>query len=297
VKRLHQTFAFDLIHAHFTYPDGVVAIRLGEKFGVPVIITEHAPWLPWMADYPKVRRSAVAAFEQCAFQITVSRYVQDTIVHFTGESEKLRVIPVGVDSSIFFNHPGDEVPDPNQILFVGIMRYIKGVDVLFEAMRTLIERRPSLRLVLAGGGYYRDYRLHEKKLRSMARECQIGDHVRFVGMKSPREVAKLMRQSSLLVLPSRAESFGAVLVEALACGRPVVATRCGGPEDIVNERVGILVPKEDVSALVEGIERVLTNRAKYKPANLNRYAIDNFAWDKIARITHDLYLDALDRFH
>jgi len=295
VEQLRCDFPFDLIHAHFSYPDGGVAARLGQRYRVPVIITEHAPWQPWMEEYPQVRRQAVWASRECAFHIPVSRYVRDTIVYFTGESEKLRVIPVGVDCSVFAPAPEGNKPDLNQLLYVGQINFTKGIDVLLKAMRQIIEQRPEVRLVLVGGSFYRHKRLQEERLRSLAKELGLENHIEFVGEKSPHDVAELMRRSALLVLPSRAESFGAVLVEAIACGTPVVATQCGGPEDIVNDKVGVLVPKEDVDALASGMLHVLTHRDHYSSALLRSYALENFSWERIACQTVNLYHAALER--
>ncbi len=295
VEQLRREFPFDLLHAHFSYPDGVVAARLGRHYRVPVLITEHAPWLPWMERYPRVRRQAVWASGESVLLIAGSRYVRDTILHFTGEAERLRVIPIGVDGSVF-TPPLEGRRDPNQVLYVGRIHFVKGVDVLLRAMRRLINRRPKTRLVLVGGSFFRDYRLQEERLRRLARDLGLEGHVTFVGMRSQGEVAGHMRESALLVLPSRAESFGAVLVEALACGTPVVATRCGGPEDIVTEEVGTLVPAEDPEALASGIEGVLENRERYPPMRLRTYALERFAWERVARRTLDVYGEVLERW-
>jgi hypothetical protein len=293
VDRLRREFPFDLIHAHFTYPDGAAAARLARRHRVPVLITEHAPWVPWMEQYPRVRRQAIRAARECRFHLPVSRYVRDTILRFTGEPHKLRVTPVGVDGSVFIPAPPGRAPHPDQILYVGIMRHVKGIDVLLRALRRLVERRPAARLVLVGGGFYRRYRIEAERLRALAGELGLSGHAEFVGLQPPEEVARLMRESALLVLPSRAESFGAVLVEALASGTPVVATRCGGPEDIVAEGVGLLVPPEDEAALAAAMENVLQNRRAYDPARLRAHALDNFSWERIARATMDLYREAL----
>jgi glycosyltransferase involved in cell wall biosynthesis len=102
-----------------------------------------------------------------------------------------------------------------------------------------------------------------------------------------------MRRSALLVLPSRSESFGSVLVEALACGTPVVATRCGGPEDIVADEVGVLVSKEDPEALAAALEHVLATRGSYDRARLRAHAVRHFSWDGIAGQYAQLYQDVL----
>ena len=104
-----------------------------------------------------------------------------------------------------------------------------------------------------------------------------------------------MAQSSVVVLPSRAESFGAVLVEALACGTPVVATRCGGPEDIVVDDVGELVPVGEPVALADALSRVLAASGHYDRARLRQFALQRFGWNTIVDRIHDVYQEAVER--
>jgi glycosyltransferase involved in cell wall biosynthesis len=297
VAGMRREFPFDLIHAHFSYPEGVVAARLAREHRVPVVITEHAPWQPWMETYPRVRRQAVWAAGRASFHVAVSRYVRDTIVCFTGNNDRLRVIPIGVDGSVFTPLADCAVPDPNQIVYVGRVHRIKGIDVLLQSMRVLCRRRPGLRLKIVGDElFYRGYRIQADQIHRMARDLGFGDRLEFTGVKAPPEVAEIMGRSAVLVLPSRAESFGAVLVEALACGTPVVATRCGGPEDIVTDRVGILVPPEDPDALAHAIDEILERRSEFVAAHLRKYALEGFAYERVARETAALYREAVDSF-
>jgi glycosyltransferase involved in cell wall biosynthesis len=294
IARLRREFPFDMIHAHFGYPDGVAAARLGRRYRVPVLITEHAPWVPWMEGAPAIRAQAVRASREAAFHIVGSRYVRATIARFTGDSDRLRTIPIGVDGQLFVLPPDETMRDPDRILYVGRIHTIKGVDLLLRTMTRLVERRPSVRLTLVGGGFiYRGYQRQEDALRRLAGELRLDGHVEFLGGCPPAEVAQWMRRSAVLVLPSRAEAFGAVLVEALACGTPVVATRCGGPEDVVSEQVGHLVPSDDEEALAGAIEDVLAHRDRYDPDQLRAYALENFSWEMIARRTFDLYEAAM----
>jgi teichuronic acid biosynthesis glycosyltransferase TuaC len=297
VARLQREFPFDVIHAHFSYPDGVAAAWLGRRYGIPVVVTEHAPWRPWMDNYPLVRRQTLSVYADVDFYVAVSRSLRDMLAHFTGSTERIRVLPNGVERTVFTPPAPGEPYDRNQILFIGFLNHNKGVDILFRAMQLLWQRRPEARLVLAGGNFYRNPRRQEQRLRSLAENLRLGDRVRFLGPQPPQEVAKLMRQSALLVLPSRAESFGVVLVEALACGTPVLATRCGGPQDIVTEDVGILVPVDDAAALAGGMERILSERQRYSPARLRNYALERFSWDQIALETVDLYHEAVAARH
>jgi glycosyltransferase involved in cell wall biosynthesis len=290
VEKLHDDSPFDLIHAHFVYPDGVAAVRLGNELGIPVAITEHARWKPWMDLYPTVRVQAVAASRECALHMPVSRFVRDTIVQYTGKSANIHVVPIGVDGSVFTPGTDGSSPNSNQILFVGRIHRVKGVDILLRAMQSLISRRPASKLVLIGGGFlWRDFRRQDKQLRDMAAQLGLRSHVEFLGPKEPCEVAHLMRNSAVVVLPSRAETFGAVLIEALACGTPVVATRCGGPEEIVTDKLGVLVAPEDPDALSQAIQHVLDNRKSYDSRLLREHALNNYSWEKISQKTVDLY--------
>lgn len=289
VDRLRAEFPFDLIHAHFIYPDGAVAHRLSQRYGVPFVVTEHAPWTVWL-DRPGVARVALPAAQAAAAILAVSSSVERTIRAYAGDGPRVEVVPVGVDGDRFRLGTGPRIPD--QILFVGFVNYTKGIDVLLEAMRLLRDRGAPGRTVLVGGGFYRDTLRQERELRACARELELDGRVTFVGRRPPDEVARLMAESAVLVLPSRAESFGAVLVEALACGTPVVATRCGGPEDIVDPSVGRLVPVGDPQALATTIDFVLRNPARFDAERLRESALARFSWDTVADRILTAYTEA-----
>lgn len=293
VERVRREFPFELVHAHFSYPDGVVAARIGRRYGVPVVITEQAPWRPWMDEAPVERRLAVEALRESVFQIAISTAVRDSIVHFTGESERLRVIPDGVDTDVFTLPPNGLQTTPDQILFVGLIRAVKGVDVLVRALRLLADRGRNAKLVFVGDGYYRSYQRDQADVRRLIAELGVSDSVEFRGQQTEDALVRAMQESALLVLPSRAESLGMVLVEALACGTPVVATRSGGPEDIVTDEVGVLVPTEDPAALADGIEHVLDNRGSYRSEVLRSHAVQHFGLDSVTARIGDLYERAL----
>ncbi|HEY1754525.1 MAG TPA: glycosyltransferase [Bryobacteraceae bacterium] len=296
VADLRRNFDFDLIHAHFTYPDGVVAIELGRLYNVPVIVTEHIPWDVWAAKYPKVRERAAQAALRCAYHVSVSESVRRTVEESTGQKDNFVVVPNGVDGSLFTAGENGQKRSRNQILFAGAVRPIKGVDVLLRAVRLLVNQGVDANLLVVGEAYYGSYRKEETRLRQLALELDLETKVRFAGKKSPADLAADMRESAVLVLPSRAESFGMVLVEALASGTPVVATRCGGPEDIVNDQVGVLVPKEDPEALAKGIRHVLEHTEEYPPAKLRAHALEKFGLEPVGNRMARLYEQSVENF-
>lgn len=292
IHRLRREFPFDLIHAHFTYPDGVVASVLGQAFHVPTIITEHAPWYPWMRQEHVVRAQSVWAARRSRFHVSVSEFVRRQVVEVAGIEATSRVVPNVVDTSVFHVDP-TKSRTPGQILFVGAIRHCKGVDVLFEALRDPSLADPHVRLLVAGEPLYEGYRREVDWLKERAVALGIAHRITWLGGRSPAEVAALMRQSSVVVLPSRAESFGAVLIEAMACGTPVVATRCGGPEEIVTPGTGRLVEPEVPRVLANAIADVLDNNARYVPNELESYAVDRFGPHVIAGQLRTLYSTAM----
>src|SRR5207302_2557802 len=140
VEALLGRSRFDLIHAHFTYPDGWVAARLGQRFGVPVIITEHASWRGWADRQPEILRRALWAVESCAAHVSVGTALRDEIAEMTGGQERLHVIPCGVDGDVFTLAPPDVEKSPHQLLFVGAVRPVKGLDVLLRALDIMARR-------------------------------------------------------------------------------------------------------------------------------------------------------------
>jgi glycosyltransferase involved in cell wall biosynthesis len=287
--RLRKEFPFDLIHAHFTYPDGVVAARLGKHFGVPVVITEQNPWGPWLDKYAVVRRKSIWAARQSACEIAISSAVRKTIEHYTGHLPQLAVIPDCVDADVF-KLPAEPIQRlRDQLLFVGAVRPVKGVDILLRALRLLRDRGRTVKLVLIGEAYYGAYKQEEVRLRKMVGELNLTESVRFVGKLAFPDLVREMQRSAALVLPSRAESLGMVLVESLACGTPVVSTRCGGPEDIVSDEVGYLATPEDPEALAKGIEHVLDHASGYDPERLRAYALEHFGSESVGRRLSQVY--------
>jgi teichuronic acid biosynthesis glycosyltransferase TuaC len=286
-RRIHEATPLDLVHAHFVYPDGAAGHVIARELGVPLVITEHAPWTGWL-ERPGVRGPALAAAHGAARLIAVSRYVRGSIAAYTGDADRVTVIPNGVDPLVYGISP-DAERNPRQILYVGLINYNKGIDILLESMRGVLDQIPDARLLLVGGSFYRNTRLQREALVRYANDLALGDRVSFLGPRPQAEVAALMAKSAVVVLPSRAESFSSVLIEALACGTPVVASRSGGPEDIVDEAVGALVPVEDRAALTRALVGVLTGARRYDPDVLRQYALSNFGWESVSARTLQVY--------
>jgi glycosyltransferase involved in cell wall biosynthesis len=290
--QLARKTEFDVIHAHFIYPDGVIAARLGRELGVPVVVSEHSVWGQWFDRHPRVRSQVEGAFPDIARLTAVSESLRRDMQKIVGDRVPVDLLPNVVDDDTFVAGTRDQV-DPNHLLFVGTIRRVKGLDVLIRSFASLLARRFSLRLTVVGGAFYRAYARDERDVRALVTTLGLDDRIRFLGEQSPEEVAREMRRSAMLVVPSRRETFSLVTAEALASGIPVVATRCGGPEEFVTPDVGCLVAVDDVDALAAGIELVLDQHERFEPATLRRWAISRFGRAAAARRIHELYAKAI----
>jgi teichuronic acid biosynthesis glycosyltransferase TuaC len=292
IERSRLGGRFDLIHAHFSYADGVAAALLARRYRVPFIITEHTLLRPWLDEFPVVRRQVRWALGRANAVIGVSRAVCQTIDAVLLRAMAAQRIPVGVDGSQFPLKSARTWGPEERLLFVGWLRHVKGVDTLLHAMALVRQRRAAATLTVVGSGFFGRGERTEDAVHHLAADCGLQDCVRFIPYQPPAEVARFMRESDVLILPSRRESCGSVLIEALASGTPVVGTRCGGPEDIVTPEVGALAAVDDPVALAHAIEGVLERREQYDPGRLRDYALGSFSWDVLARQYLQIYARA-----
>jgi teichuronic acid biosynthesis glycosyltransferase TuaC len=291
LKRLHRDEPIDLIHAHFIFPDGVVAARIGRELGVPVVTTEHAHWDPWLPERPAVMRQVLAALPHIRFVTGVSRPVVDRIESITQGRVETRVLPNVLDNVVFHPDPLAH-PERDTLLFVGAARRVKGFDVLVRALPTLLRERPELRVELVGDPFYAPYRRDLDAALALADQLGVRNAIHLKGSAPPSGVAQAMRRASVVVVPSRRESFSSVTMEAIACGTPVVASRCGGPEDIIEPGQGLLVEPDDPGALAAAIATVLRERRTFDAATLHEAMVRRFGTAASTTRLTGLYEDA-----
>jgi len=279
-RRLHEAAPFDVIHAHFIYPDGVVASRIGRELRVPVMTSEHAFWTPWLVDQPRVGAQVDAALPGIRLVTTVSAFLRQNVdARLQGRIETA-VLSNVVDDLVFT--PAPRVRDPNELLYVGLIRKFKRLDVLLRAVALARHTRPQLHLRILSANAYRAYGADRRELRALISSLGLGGAVRIENGAAPAGVAEAMRCCAFVVVSStRRETFCSVAAEALACGTPLVITRCGGPEEFVTEQDGIMVPEDDPSALADGIVRALERRETFDAEDLRSRIVNRFgraAW-------------------
>ncbi len=294
VLRLHAEEPIALIHAHFIYPDGVIAARIGRELGIPVVTTEHANWRPWLDEEPQVRKQVLDALSAIRVITAVSEVTRRTVMEVAGASARVALLPNALDDSVFAA-PINEPRVPGRVLFVGMVRWVKGLDVLIRALPVLLERRPDAHLRVIGSTLSRTHRQDEGSVRKLAESLGLMHRVEFVGHLEPREVSAEMRRAAVLAVPSRRESFSSVTIEGLASGLPVVATRCGGPDELLDDSIGRLVPTEDPEAMAAALSEVLTAAGQFDPLRLRARVLPRYGLaattDRLARLYHAVLAD------
>ncbi len=274
LKRLMRGGRIDLLHANFAMPDGVATRLLAQKLGIPYIITEHQAVLKDLLANKKLREQMLKAYRDAFKVIAVSEHTRKIILEASPTLTNLRVIPNGIDPTLFqpISQPAKSI---NKLIYIGYLVEHKGVHVLLKAIELLAD--PDIRLSIVGDGIYRE------QLKSLCSEYGISKQVEFLGEKTPGEVAQLLLNHDALVHPSFIESFGIVVVEALAVGTPVVATYNGGSEHILKPELGVLVAPRDAKALAEGITELRQNH--YDPKLLRDYVIENYSLENVVAQT------------
>jgi glycosyltransferase involved in cell wall biosynthesis len=275
-------FQPDVIHAH-VYQAGAPAVMLGRGYRRPTVVTEHFSAFLTGSLGPWNRRQARFAFSGADRVLPVSQALQRGIEQM-GIKARFEVVPNSVDIALFRPPSnGSERTGPTRILFVGNLVPSKGVPVLLSAIAALRDRRTGWQLDIVGDGPERP------EYERLAAALRLEDCVRFLGQRPKAEVAELMRAADCLVSSSLVETFSVVIAEAMAVGLPVVATRCGGPEELVSEDVGILVPTRDPAALCDGLAALLDRLDGYSRVHISTLAGDRFAPARVGARLDALY--------
>jgi glycosyltransferase involved in cell wall biosynthesis len=251
--RALEEFRPDVIYAAWAYPDGWAAVELAREAGLPVAVKVHGSDILLLGQNGARRRRTIEALNRADSVVAVSRHLAGQVAALGIDARRVSVIYNGIDQSIF--HPGathrdERQDDPPLVLYVGNLLPVKGMDILIDACDRLARRGVRFDCSLIGEGWMR--RSIERRIRDRA----LQGRVRVLGARPLAELPDWYRKASLLVLPSRSEGVPNVVLEAVACGTPVVATRVGGLSEILaDER---LVPAGDVDALADAMQAGLS---------------------------------------
>lgn len=293
MRRLVESYAVvygipDLIHGHAALWGGYAAMLASRALQRPFIVTEHSSSVMAAELSPRQRQHAADVYRNASAVIAVSRNLKTSVDAVAG-APVAEVVPNTVDCDYFTLPPPRQKGTPFTFLAVCDLVSYKRVDLLIRAFARLNVRHPNTRLVIAGAG--KDGR----RLRSLANALVPQARIEFTGALPRWQVRQWMRQAGALVLCSDHETFGVVLIEAMATGLPVIATRSGGPEDIVTPDIGLLVDRDDSDELLRGMTEIL--RRRFDPAAIRENVRRRFGYPVIANRLRAVYERLLRHSH
>jgi glycosyltransferase involved in cell wall biosynthesis len=256
VKALHQQHAIDLIHAHAALPCGDAAALLSRALDVPFVVTVHG-----LDVFNKSLRSGMGVrwrhevsaevYRHAGRVICISKRVEQLLAYGMSHPVRSTVVYNGTDTELFSPSPSREQSEPT-VLAVGNLLPSKGHELVVNAISRLQGRHTGLRCRVVGDGPERE------RLAALANKLGIEQKIEFLGRRSRSQVADEMRNCTVFVLPSRYEGLGCVYLEAMSCGKPVVACHEQGIEEIIRHgENGWLIPVDGLDALVEGLSTLL----------------------------------------
>jgi glycosyltransferase involved in cell wall biosynthesis len=281
VRRLKSTFRFDVIDAHFAYPDGYAATLLGKWLDVPVTITMRGTEVP-LSRFRGRRRRITEALRRAARVFAVSASLRDHAVRLGVPSGSIRVVPNGVDLDKFRREDREQArgrlgiaSDARVLISVGGLSARKGFHRVIDCLPNLMARFPSLRYLVVGGpGPEGDMTV---ELNRQIQRLGLGKVVTLLGEVPPVDLRWWLSAADVFVLATRHEGWANVFLEAMACGLPVVTTDVGGNREIIRRpEHGIVVPFGDEAALARALAEALDR--DWDRGFIVTYAKEN-SWD------------------
>jgi teichuronic acid biosynthesis glycosyltransferase TuaC len=271
-RLLSSAPGFDAIDAHYLYPDGVAAVWLGRTLGLPTIVTARGTDVNQIPRHTVPRMLIRQAIAGAAALIAVSAALKQALVALGAPEEKVTVLRNGVDLSLF--RPADRVAARRALgltrptlLSVGHLIERKGHHRIIEAMLRL----PEFDLLIVGEGLLRS------RLADLSNRLGLGERVRLLGTRPHGELPSIYGAADILVLASSREGWANVLLEAMACGTPVVASNIWGNPEVVRERAAGLIAEQNTPEGIAATARRLFTDLPDRAAT--RAYAERFSWD------------------
>lgn len=270
-RLIAEGWDFDLIDAHYYYPDGVAAVEVARHLGKPVTVTARGTDINLIPSYPRQRRMILDAADKADASVTVCKALKDEMVTLGAEPEKIHVLRNGVDLDLFRDAAREETRQRlglsgTVLLSVGHLIERKGHGLIIEALKDL----PEATLVIAGAGPDR------ASLQALVHKLGLNERVIFTGALPHEELPALYSAADVLVLASSREGWPNVLLEAMACGTPCVATPVWGSGEVVAApEAGRLTKERSADSIVAAVQNVLSNPPDRR--DTRAYA-EQFSW-------------------
>ena len=284
-KLLKEWGTPDLIHSHVVLPAGWSALKLSGRYGIPIVLTEHSSPFSMHLGTDLSRRLVRETLSGVNQVIAISPALAQQLLEFH-PGLSIEIIGESVRTDFFVPADGVDKKNANGKSFFVAARLAeqKGLNHLLEAVHILLRNGlNSFELVIGGDGPDR------LKLEKLAKTLGVKEHCQFLGALNREQVRDRMQQCDVFVLSSLHETFGVVLGEAMACGKPVISTRCGGPEFVVNEETGVLVDVAKPEEMADAMADFIAGRISFKPEAVRNSVVSRFSPEVFVRNATAVY--------
>ena len=285
---IRNGFDFDIIDAHYFYPDGVAAVILGEIFNKPVTVTARGTDINLIPNYSLPRKMILWAAQRASGVISVCQFLKDAMVKLGIDVDHIVSLRNGVDLDMF--RPIDRVKCRGELdlkyftlLSVGRLVETKGHALIMQALTAM----PDVELLIIGEGPDR------YKLECLAKMLRIENRVTLLGSIPQADLRRYYGSVDALVLASVSEGWANVLLESMACGTPVIASKVGGTPEILGIReVGLFLHERSAKGIVQAVNEL---RAHYPDRDATRHYAEQFSWEATTQGQLDLFQRILVR--
>ncbi len=273
---------FDLIDAHYFYPDGVAAAILGKMLNKPVVITARGTDINLIPQFFWPRKMIVWTAKQANSIVTVCQALKNELIALGTDASKIHALRNGVDLTFF--HPEEPIQAQKNLnlhrptmLSVGHLIERKGHHLVIEALQNL----PEYELLIAGDGE------EMSALKKLAADLHVIDRVTFLGAVSHSQLVSIYSAADILILASSREGWANVLLESMACGTPVIATNVWGTSEVVTApAAGMLIEERSAQAITNAIRTM--EKAMPSRKETREYA-EKFSWDDTVHSLYNLF--------
>ena len=283
-KALKLAGKADLIHVHVLTRMGVVAWLQKKTKGIPYLITEHwSRYLPGNGFGGFLRKAVTRVVVRNAGMITtVTENLAQAMQAHGLKNPNYVILPNVVDIHLFKPLPHHH-PVPKIIHISCFEDQSKNITGLLDAMKILKDREVPFEAVLIGDG------MDFETMKHKAEQLQLMDKIRFTGLLQGQALVDELASGDFLVLSSHYENMPVVILEALACGLPVVSTRVGGISEMVNDSNGLLVPPDDTTALATAMQELCKTYSNYDPEKLRKPIVDRYGNQEVGQMLNQWY--------
>lgn len=263
IKQLKKECNIEIIDSHFTYPDGLAATMLAHKLGLKSIITLRGTEIPH-SKLPGRRKQLLQAWKQADKLLSVSNSLRQHAIALGADEAKFTVIGNGIDTEKF--KPIEKsnakkklniVPDTKVLITVGGLVERKGFHRVIACLPDLLKQHPRLLYLIVGGANVEGN--YKPQICALAEKLSVTNHIRFLGSLKPEELSLPLSAADVFILSSSNEGWANVILEAMACGTPVIASDVGGNAEVVNsEELGFIVPFGNHQRLLHATQQALS---------------------------------------